>query len=594
MFDRRVWEVVRGCERDSLSYALLCFATFSLDAVCAVLLALVTTSVLEGAPSWPAVAALPLALLLRAPLSYARSARRVSAQAAAALEANGRLCEKYARLCWASEADDYGPDFLWCAGEGARRLGELFGEVLPRMIGALALALPVTVATLFVCWQVSVTFFVTAVAVLASLVTGATAERNRVMNERIEDMHAVSASAADYFAIVMRESETLRDYHVESDFVELAAARGTKAEHVRLQRAERGLMLITFTLAVGTCGAVVVGHICSQLSRAGELSPLFALALALVCAYATARIAMLAISIPHMAEAEVAQGCMVELLALREPAEHGSAVAEPGDHLALSHVSYSHDGEDEALFDISLDVPAVGLTAVVGPAGSGKTTLAQVLSGHVTDYEGTVFLGGKQFRDFPRTARLRYVTHVDGASGLVAASVRENLQMADLSATEAEMWSVLETVGLDSEIRRRGGLDYDLSAADVELSQSERLRLVFARALLHNSPVLVIDALMDDVNPVDGERAMMALRAIARYKAVVYLTRHPSQARFAKLEYVLSGGRIIASGTHEALLASCEEYRLAFEEQDRALSLTAMPSDQTVVLAQGGDAHAAN
>ena len=150
MFDRRVWEVVRGCERDSLSYALLCFATFSLDAVCAVLLALVTTSVLEGAPSWPAVAALPLALLLRAPLSYARSARRVSAQAAAALEANGRLCEKYARLCWASEADDYGPDFLWCAGEGARRLGELFGEVLPRLIGALALALPVTVATLFV------------------------------------------------------------------------------------------------------------------------------------------------------------------------------------------------------------------------------------------------------------------------------------------------------------------------------------------------------------------------------------------------------------------------------------------------------------
>ena len=406
MFDRRVWEVVRGCERDSLSYALLCFATFSLDAVCAVLLALVTTSVLEGAPSWPAVAALPLALLLRAPLSYARSARRVSAQAAAALEANGRLCEKYARLCWASEADDYGPDFLWCAGEGARRLGELFCEVLPRMIGALALALPVTVATLFVCWQVSVTFFVTAVAVLASLVTGAASERNRVMNERIEDMHAVSASAADYFAIVMRESETLRDYHVESDFVELAAARGTKAEHVRLQRAERGLMLITFTLAVGTCGAVVVGHICSQLSRAGELSPFFALALALVCAYATARIAMLAISIPHMAEAEVAQGCMVELLALREPAEHGSAVAEPGDHLALSHVSYSHDGEDEALFDISLDVPAVGLTAVVGPAGSGKTTLAQVLSGHVTDYEGTVFLGGKQFRDFPRTARL--------------------------------------------------------------------------------------------------------------------------------------------------------------------------------------------
>ena len=58
----------------------------------------------------------------------------------------------------------------------------------------------------------------------------------------------------------------------------------------------------------------------------------------------------------------------------------------------------------------------------------------------MTDYEGTVFLGGKQFRDFPRTARLRYVTHVDGASGLVAASVRENLQMADLSATEAILY----------------------------------------------------------------------------------------------------------------------------------------------------------
>jgi ABC-type multidrug transport system fused ATPase/permease subunit len=398
----------------------------------------------------------------------------------------------------------------------------------------------------------------------------------------------VSASAADYFATVIRESETLRDYHVESDFVELAAARGSRAEAARLRRAKRGLILITFTLTIGTCGAVVVGHICSQLSRAGAVGGSVALALTLVCAYAMARIAMVAISIPHMAEAEVAQGSMVELLALREPVERGSAVPEPGDHIALSHVSYVYGRSNQALTDVSLDVPAVGLTAIVGPAGSGKTTLAQVLAGHVTDYEGNAFLGGKQFRDFPRTARLRYVTHVDGTSGLVAASVRENLQMADLSATEGEMWSVLETVGLDSEVRRFGGLDFDLSDAETDLSLSERLRLALARALLHNTPVFVIDALMDDVNPVDGRRAMMALRAIARYKAVIYLTRHPSQAQFAGREYVLSEGRIVAAGTHEELMRDCEEYRLAWEEQDRALNFTALPSDETVDLGRRG------
>lgn len=588
MGDRKIWEIVRGCRRDSLAYAGLCLATFLADVMAAVCIAWVISETLggTGVPVL-AIALMALVLVARSALSYLRARRRIGAQSAAALELNARLSEKYARICWTHAAEERFADFLWCAGEGARRLGECYGEILPRAIAVIVLVLPVAFVALVLSWQVGVAYLVSVVALCLTLPIAASYERKRVMGDRAIDAGAVSESARDYFAAVMRESELLRDYHVESDFVELAAERGARAEVARLARGERGLWLLALSLAVGACGSVAIGYLCSELARSGSTGTFASLVLALICVYALSRVAMLGLSLTHMVEAEVAEAGVRELVSLREPVERGKEVVDPGDHLALVRVSYYHD-DRPALLDVTLDVPAVGLTAVVGPAGSGKTTLAQILSGHVVDYRGNVLLGGKQLREVPRSTRLRYVTHVDGSCGLIAASVRENLQMGDVSASDAEMWSVLETVGLDSEVRRFGGLDFDLSDAETDLSLSERLRLALARALLHNTPVFVIDALMDDVNPVDGRRAMMALRAIARYKAVIYLTRHPSQAQFAGTEYVLSEGRIVAAGTHEELMRDCEEYRLAWEEQDRALNFTALPSDETVDLGRKG------
>ncbi len=589
MGDRTIWEIVGGSRRDSLAYAGLCLATFLTDVAAAVCIAWVISWTLEGAGA-PVLALVLLVLFLvaRSALSYLRAQRRIGAQSAAALALNARLSEKYTRICWTRVAEERTADFLWCADEGARRLGEHYGEILPRAASVLLLAVTVAPVALAMSWRVGVAYLVSVVALCLSLPIAATYERRRVKGSRAVDAGAVSESAHDYFATVMRESELLRDYHVESDFVELAAERGARAEVARLARGERGLWLLALSLAAGACGSVAIGYLCSELARSGSTGTFATLVLALVCVYALSRIAMLGMALTHMVEAEVAEASVKELLSLREPAERGTERVEPGDHLALGRVSYYYDSDTLALRDVSLDIPAVGLTAIVGPAGSGKTTLAQILSGHVVDYRGNVLLGGKQLRDVPRPARLRYVTHVDGSCGLIAASVRENLQMGDVSASDAEMWSVLETVGLDSEVRRFGGLDFDLSDAETDLSLSERLRLALARALLHNTPVFVIDALMDDVNPVDGRRAMMALRAIARYKAVIYLTRHPSQAQFAGREYVLSGGRIVAAGTHEELMRDCEEYRLAWEEQDRALNFTALPSDETVDLGRRG------
>ncbi|MBP3883396.1 MAG: ABC transporter ATP-binding protein [Olsenella sp.] len=585
MSDRVIWEIVGARRRDSLAYVGLCLATFLTDVIAAVCIAWVISEA-TGGSGVPALAivAMTLALVGRSALSFLQARRRIGAQCTASLALNTRLSEKFARICWTRVAQEHSADFLWCAGEGARRLGEYYGEILPRATATFVLAIPVAPVALVLSWRVGVAYLVSVAALCLSLPMAASYERRRVVSDRAVDAGEVSRSAHDYFATVMRESELLRDYHVESDFVELAAERGARAEVARLAHGERGLLLLSLFLSVGACGSVAIGYLCSGLARSGSVSAFASIVLALVCVYALSRIAMLGMSLTHLVEAEVAEKSIKELLSLREPVETGTEGVEPGDHLALGHVSYYYDTDRPALADVSLDIPAVGLTAIVGPAGSGKTTLAQILSGHVVDYRGNVLLGGKQLRDVPRAARLRYVTHVDGSCGLMAASVRENLQMGDISASDAEMWSVLETVGLDSEVRRFGGLDFDLSDAEADLSLSERLRLALARALLHNSPVFVIDALMDDVNPVDGQRAMMALRAIARYKAVVYLTRHPSQAQYARREYVLSEGRLVAAGTHEELMRDCEKYRLAWEEQDRALNFTALPSDETVNL----------
>ena len=254
------------------------------------------------------------------------------------------------------------------------------------------------------------------------------------------------------------------------------------------------------------------------------------------------------------------------LLAIPEP-EPRPLLANSGDHFRLSHVTFGYEPERPVLFDVSLDVPACGLTAIVGESGSGKSTIAALMSGRRDGYEGDVLLGGKQVREIDRASLARHATVVGLQAHLFAGALRENLLMAAPEASDDELWRALEFARLDQFVREQGGLDMRLEQNGENLSGGQRQRLALARAVLANSAVYVFDEATSNVDVESEEAIMAAVRELARTRAVVVISHRLANAVAAQRIYVLEHGHVVGEGTHEELLAGCGEYRQLWETQ---------------------------
>ncbi len=254
------------------------------------------------------------------------------------------------------------------------------------------------------------------------------------------------------------------------------------------------------------------------------------------------------------------------LLALPEP-EARPLGTERGDHFAIARASFAYDPARPVLKNVSLDVSAVGLTAIVGESGSGKSTIAALLSGRYDNYAGNVFLGGKQVRDIDRAALARYVTVVGIGAHLFAGTVRDNMLMAAPEATDQDIWDALAFARLSDFLGEQDGLETRLEQNGENFSGGQRQRLALARAILANSPVYIFDEATSNIDVESEEAIMGAIRELARYKAVVVISHRLANVTAARNIYVLDGGHVVGSGTHQELLGRCATYQHLWSTQ---------------------------
>jgi ATP-binding cassette subfamily B protein len=254
------------------------------------------------------------------------------------------------------------------------------------------------------------------------------------------------------------------------------------------------------------------------------------------------------------------------LLELPEP-EQRTAIPERGAHFSMRGASFSYDGEREVLRNVTLDVAAVGITAVVGESGSGKSTVAALLTGAEDGYTGEVRLGELQVRDIDRAVLARYATTVGTAAFLFSGTVRENLELANPEATDGEMWQALEFAALADYLRSQDGLDTRLEAQAANLSGGQRQRLALARAMLAQSPVYIFDEATSNIDVESEEHIMAAIRELARYKAVLVISHRLANVVDAQRIYVLDHGSVVGEGTHTELLETCPRYRELWDAQ---------------------------
>ena len=225
--------------------------------------------------------------------------------------------------------------------------------------------------------------------------------------------------------------------------------------------------------------------------------------------------------------------------------------------LEFRRLSFGYDGRGRALDDVSFTVPEGATVVVVGPTGSGKSTLGALLSRLYEPPPGTVFVGGRDVRELPRERLRRSIGYVPQEAFLFSRSISDNVALGDEAAPEARLRASAETAGLSPEIEGfPEGWATVVGERGLTLSGGQRQRVALARSLVPEPHILVLDDVFSAVDAGKEAEILRSLRAAVAGRTTLVMTHRLRVAQEADKIVVLDEGRVAEQGTHAALLAS--------------------------------------
>lgn len=256
-----------------------------------------------------------------------------------------------------------------------------------------------------------------------------------------------------------------------------------------------------------------------------------------------------------------------KLLDLPEPEEKAGVIDPENCPLRCENVHFAYDPQRPILKGVDLELPRTGLVALVGESGCGKSTLAGLLAGRLEGYTGSITVGDQQLSEIRFASRMQQITTVGFAARLFKGTVAENLRMAAPDASDEALWQALEQVKLADFLRSEQGLETPVAEKGANFSGGQCQRLALARALLHNSPIYILDEATSNID-VESENQIMALvHQLAETRAVLLISHRLANVTGAQRIYALEEGRVAGCGTHTQLLATCPCYQRLWNSQ---------------------------
>ena len=232
-------------------------------------------------------------------------------------------------------------------------------------------------------------------------------------------------------------------------------------------------------------------------------------------------------------------------------------------------------GDDEAdaqpaLRKVSLDIPAHSLTAIVGESGSGKSTLAALIAGELEGYSGSLAfeVDGEsvEVADLSESALMTAVSFVGARSHLFVGTLRDNLIMANPQATDEQLHHALRLAHIDDFVREQpAGLDMPIDPAN--LSGGQRQRIAVARALLHETPIMIFDEATSSVDAESEALIMQTIHELAQSKTVIVVTHRLADTVDANIIAVFDHGSCVETGNYDTLMAAGGRYARMFHAQ---------------------------
>ena len=232
--------------------------------------------------------------------------------------------------------------------------------------------------------------------------------------------------------------------------------------------------------------------------------------------------------------------------------------------IQFQDVSFSYDLKDPKpiLDHINLTIQPGTMTALVGPSGSGKSTITKLITGFWEATSGTISLGGVDLKKIHLSQLSSYVSYVSQDNYLFDESVRENIRMGRLSATDQEVEDVARKCGChDFIMDLEHGYDTIVGGAGGHLSGGERQRIAIARAMLKDAPIIIFDEATAYLDPENESLIQEAISKLVQGKTLIMVAHRLYTVTGADQLVVVNQGRIEATGTHEELLKKCPLYK---------------------------------
>lgn len=301
------------------------------------------------------------------------------------------------------------------------------------------------------------------------------------------------------------------------------------------------------------------------LNRAGQITPA-ELAMGIILSLSIVGPLMKVTTFINEAKSmEYAVDAANELLNLPVLPDSGKMVPLRHTDIVLQDVSFSYgmngSEENDVLHRINLTMPEGSFTALVGPSGGGKSTIARLIARFWDVTGGSISIGGRNIKELSIRQLSELVSFVTQDNFLFNCSLKENIRLGNPNATDAEVFAAARAACCDEFIARleKG---YDTSAGDAgkRLSGGEKQRIAIARAILKNAPIVVLDEATAFTDPQNEDKIQKSIMALSQGKTLLVIAHRLSTIQNADQIVVLQKGQIVDCGKQEELLARCPLY----------------------------------
>ena len=259
---------------------------------------------------------------------------------------------------------------------------------------------------------------------------------------------------------------------------------------------------------------------------------------------------------------------------LDAPLQTGSEqLTNQGCDIVFDHVGFAYNSGETVLRDVSFTAKQGEVTALVGPSGGGKSTLANLVCRFFDVQSGSVRVGGADVRAIPKEERMDTISFVFQNSRLLKGSILDNVRLGRPQATEAEVLAALKAAQcMDIVEKFPAGIHTVIGTKGVYLSGGEQQRIAIARAMLKNAPILILDEATAFADPDNEAKVQKAFTKLSAGKTVIMIAHRLSSVVDADRICVLKDGGIVEQGTHEALLTQGGLYAHMWEEYNKSVS----------------------